>query len=88
MNAIARYLLVFLLGWSGAVWSYSDLIYPTNKTSEKIETPQTTNDISLPDALKPPPTVTSELNSQKIEQNPPETNPKQEQAIEEKNMSQ
>ena len=38
MNAIARYLLVFLLGWSGAVWSYSDLIYKTNKTSEKIET--------------------------------------------------
>jgi len=37
MNAIARYLLVFLLGWSGAVWSYSDLIYKTNKTSEKIE---------------------------------------------------
>ena len=27
MNAIARYLLVFLLGWSGAVYSYSDLIY-------------------------------------------------------------
>jgi len=53
MNAIARYLLVFLLGWSGAVWSYSDLIYKTNKTSEKIETPQITNDISLPDALKP-----------------------------------
>jgi len=40
MNAIARYLLVFLLGWSGAVWSYSDLIYKTNKTSEKIEIPQ------------------------------------------------
>ena len=52
MNAIARYLLVFLLGWSGAVWSYSDLIYTTNKTSEKIETLQKTNDISLPDALK------------------------------------
>ena len=42
MNAIARYLLVFLLGWSGAVWSYSDLIYKTNETSEKIETPQIT----------------------------------------------
>jgi len=88
MNAIARYLLVFLLGWSGAVWSYSDLIYKTNKTSEKIETPQKTNDISLPDALKLRPTVTSGLNSQNIEQNPPATTPKQEQPIEEQNMSQ
>ena len=88
MNAIARYLLVFLLGWSGAVWSYSDLIYKTNKTSEKIETPQKTNDISLPEALKLSPTVTSGLNSQNIEQNPPATTPKQDQPIEEKNMSQ
>jgi hypothetical protein len=88
MNAIARYLLAFLLGWSGAVWSYSDLIYKTNKTSEKIETPQKTNDISLPDALKLRPTVTSGLNSQNIEQNPPATTPKQDQPIEEQNMSQ
>ena len=88
MNAIARYLLVFLLGWSGAVWSYSDLIYKTNKTSEKIETPQITNDISLPNALKPRPTVTSGFNSQNIEQNPPATTPKQDQPIEEQNMSQ
>ena len=88
MNAIARYLLVFLLGWSGAVWSYSDLIYKTNKTSEKIETPQKTNDISLPDALKLRPTVTSGLNSQIIEKNPPATTPKQDQPIEEQNMSQ
>ena len=86
MNAIARYLLVFLLGWSGAVWSYSDLIYKTNGTSEKIETPQKTNDISLPDALKLSPTVTSGLNSQNIEQNPPATTPKQEQPIEDQNM--
>ena len=88
MNAIARYLLVFLLGWSGAVWSYSDLIYKTNKTSGKIEKPQKVNDISLPDALKQSPTVTSGLNSQNIEQNPPATTPKQDQPIEEKNMSQ
>ena len=88
MNAIARYLLVFLLGWSGAVWSYSDLIYKTNKTSEKIETPQKTNDISLPNALKPPPTVTSGLNSQNIKQNSPSTTPKQDQPIEDQNMSQ
>jgi len=88
MNAIARYLLVFLLGWSGAVWSYSDLIYKTNETSEKIETPQITNDISLPDALKPDPMVTNGLSSQNVEQNPPAAPPKQEQAIEEQNMSQ
>ena len=88
MNAIARYLLVFLLGWSGAVWSYSDLIYKTNKTSEKIEMPQKTNDISLPDALKLRPPVTNGLNSQNIEQNPPATTPKQDQPIEEQNMSQ
>ena len=88
MNAIARYLLVFLLGWSGAVWSYSDLIYKTNKTSEKIDTPQKTNDISLPDALKPDLMVTNGLSSQNFEQNPPATTPKQEQPIEEQNMSQ
>ena len=88
MNAIARYLLVFLLGWSGAVWSYSDLIYKTNKTSGKIEKPQKANDISLPDALKLSPTVTSGLNSQNIEQNPPATTSKQDQPIEEQNMSQ
>ena len=88
MNAIARYLLVFLLGWSGAVWIYSDLIYKKNKTSEKIETPQKTNDISLPDALKLRPEVTSGLNSQNIEQNSPAITPKQEQPIEEQNMSQ
>ena len=88
MNAIARYLFVFLLGWSGAVWSYSDLIYKTNKTSKKIETPQKTNDISLPDALKLRPTVTSGLNSQNIEKNTPATTPKQDKPIEEQNMSQ
>ena len=88
MNAIARYLLVFLLGWSGAVWSYSDVIYKTDKASKKIEIPKKTNDISLPDALKLRPTVTSELDSQNIEQNPPATTPKQDKPIEEKNMSQ
>ena len=88
MNAIARYLLAFLLGWSGAVWSYSDLIYKTNKTSGKIEKPQKANDISLPDALKPDLMVTNGLSSQNVEQNPPAATPKQEQAIEEQNMSQ
>ena len=88
MNAIARYLLVFLLGWSGAVWSYSDLIYKTKKTTKKTENPQKTNDISLPDALKLRPKVASELNSQNIEQNTPAIAPKQEQPIEEQNMGQ
>ena len=88
MNAIARYLLVFLLGWSGAVWSYSDLIYKTNKTSETIKTPQKTNDISLPDALKLRPPVTNGLNSQNIKQNPPAITPKQGQPIKEQNVNQ
>jgi len=38
MNALARYLLVFILGWSGAVFTYSDLIYP-NKNAPSIITP-------------------------------------------------
>ena len=88
MNAIARYLLVFLLGWSGAVWSYSDLIYKKNKTSGKIEKPQKANDISLPDALKPDLMVTNGLSSQNFKQNPSTSTPKQEQPIEEQNMSQ
>jgi len=43
MNALAKYLLVFLLGWSSAVWTYSDLIY------KKVETPtQTTSSSESP----------------------------------------
>ena len=43
MNALAKYFLVFLLGWSGAVWTYSDLIY------KKVETPtQTTSSSESP----------------------------------------
>ena len=30
MKKFFSYLLAFLLGWAGAVWSYSDLIYPKN----------------------------------------------------------
>ena len=67
MNALARYLLVFLLGWSGAVWSYSDIIYKKEAPSKKIETPKQTNDISLPDSLKPKPEVLSEPTSQEIQ---------------------
>jgi len=60
MSAIARYLLVFLLGWSGAVWSYSDVIYKdSNKPAQEIKTPQKTNDISLPKELKLPTTASS-----------------------------
>jgi hypothetical protein len=76
MNALARYLLVFLLGWSGAVWSYSDLIYKVDNTSEKTRIPQKTNDISLPDALKPSPIIVNGLNDQNIEQSSPDTAPK------------
>ena len=43
MNALAKYLLVFLLGLSVAVWTYSDLIY------KKVETPtQTTSSSESP----------------------------------------
>ena len=43
MNKLGGYLLVFLLGWSGAVWTYSDLIY------KKVETPaQTTSSSESP----------------------------------------
>ena len=66
MSAIARYLLVFLLGWSGAVWSYSDVIYKDgNKPAQEIKTPQQTNDISLPKELKLPPTASGRFTSKK-----------------------
>ena len=43
MKKLGSYLLVFLLGWSGAVWTYSDLIY------KKVETPaQTTSSSESP----------------------------------------
>ena len=71
MNALARYLLVFLLGWSGAVWSYSDLIYKKDKPPEDIEVPQKTNNISLPaEAPKLPPTASSRF-TQKGAKNEP-----------------
>ena len=88
MNAIARYLLVFLLGWSGAIWTYSDLIYKTSKTPEKTETQKNTNDLSLPDALKPQPTVNGELTSQSIEKDTPAITLNNKQPTEEQTMSQ
>ena len=88
MNALARYLLVFLLGWSGAVWSYSDLIYKANNNPEKIKIPQKTNDISLPDALKPGSEENSGLNAQNIELISPATTPKQEETIDDKTKNQ
>ena len=65
MSAIARYLLVFLLGWAGAVWSYSDMIYKDSKPTQKIKAPQQTNDISLPKELKLPPTASGRFTSNK-----------------------
>ena len=88
MNALARYLLVFLLGWSGAVWTYSDLIYKTSKTPEKTETQKNTNALSLPDALKPQPTVNGELTSQSIEKGTSATTLNNKQPIEEQTMGQ
>jgi hypothetical protein len=30
MKKIIGYLIAFIIGWSGAVWSYADLIYTKN----------------------------------------------------------
>jgi hypothetical protein len=65
MSAIARYVLVFLLGWAGAVWSYSDIIYKDSKPAQKIKSSQQTNDISLPKELKLPPTASGRFTSKK-----------------------
>ena len=88
MNALARYLLVFLLGWSGAVWSYSDIIYKKEAPSKKIETPKQTNDISLPDSLKPKPEVISEPTSQEIQKDTSPTTVDNKQSIEEQTLNQ
>ena len=66
MSAIARYLLVFLLGWAGAVWSYSDIIYKDNKPTQKTKKSQQTNDMSLPKELKLPATAGGRFISKKI----------------------
>ena len=63
MSTIARYLLVFLLGWAGAVWSYSDIIYKDSKPAKKIKSPQETNDISLPKELQLPTTASGRFTS-------------------------
>ncbi|MEC7785926.1 MAG: hypothetical protein VX579_03160 [Nitrospinota bacterium] len=40
MKNFISYLIVFLLGWSCAVWSYSDLIYAKVETSTEKPIPQ------------------------------------------------
>jgi len=87
MNALARYILVFLLGWSGAVWSYSDLIYKEDTTPERSKISQKVNDISLPEALKPSSEETSGLDAQNIELSSPTSTPKQEETTEEKTIN-
>ena len=43
MKTLGGYVLAFLIGWSGAVWTYSDLIY------KKAGTPaQTTSSSEVP----------------------------------------
>ena len=68
MNAVARYLLVFLLGWSGAVFSYSDLIYKKkqapldNTTNEKpIESQGQADEVSADKVLNLPQTENGRL---------------------------
>jgi len=41
LKSIGAYLLIFLFGWSCAVFSYSDVIYSQPKTSLKIEDART-----------------------------------------------
>ena len=55
MKTLASYVLVFLLGWSGAIYTYSDLIYPKKPaTSDKTLNEQ---DASSNKELKLPPTA-------------------------------
>ena len=78
MNAIARYLLVFLLGWSGAVFTYSDLIYPKKNPlpqkalNEESSKPSIqTNDVSPTNTLKLPTTASGRFIKSKKETKPP-----------------
>ena len=67
MNALAKYLLVFLLGWSGAVWTYSDLIY------KKVETPaQTTSSSESPvgDSEQPIEEQTNQIQEETFSEKP------------------
>ena len=83
MNALARYLLVFLLGWSGAVWSYSDLIYKKNETPQDIEVPQKTDDTSLTTkGLKLPPTASGRFTQKGTGKAPSTTIPDNKQPLE------
>ena len=68
MNAIARYLLVFLLGWSGAVWSYSDLIYKENPIPQDLGIPQMPNDISTTSKTLEVPTASSSFTQKNTEE--------------------
>ena len=65
MKKFLSYLLAFLLGWAGAVWSYSDIIYKDSNPAKKIKSPQQTNDISLPKELKLPATARGRFTSKK-----------------------
>jgi hypothetical protein len=39
MKTLGGYVLAFLLGWSGAVWTYSDLIYKKAGTPAQTTSP-------------------------------------------------
>ena len=74
MNAVARYLLVFLLGWSGAVFSYSELIYKNKQApNEKpIESQGQADEVSADKVLNLPQTENGRL----IEENKEAEQPK------------
>ena len=68
MKTLASYVLVFLLGWSGAIYSYSDLFYPKKPATSN----ETLNgqDASSNKVLRLPTTASSRFSSKnKIEMN-------------------
>ena len=79
MNALARYFLVFLLGWAGAIFTYSDLIYvkknalPNETLNEKTGEPLIqTNEASSEKPFQLPTTARGRF----IKKNKPAEQPK------------
>ena len=52
MKIFISYLIVFLLGWACAVWSYSDSIYTKGETSTEESIPQEDKSNYKPEYLR------------------------------------
>jgi hypothetical protein len=63
MKTLGGYVLAFLLGWSGAVWTYSDLIY------KKAGTAQMTSSSEIPfgDSEQPIQEETLDLDTEPVQ---------------------